>query len=53
MPVEGESWSYTVQSQGCFSHRPLRAKTVPREEKLSVKVVWRVENPDRPGWDGL
>lgn len=34
-------------------HRPLGAEPVSREEKLSVKVVWRFGNPDRPGWEEL
>lgn len=33
--------------------RPLGAEPVSREETLSVKVVWRFGNPDRPGWEGL
>lgn len=39
-------WRRTLELRGTqpgrFGHRPLRAKPVSREEKLSVKVVWRV-----------
>lgn len=38
---------------GTFRHRPLGAEPVSQEEKLSVKVVWRCGNPDRPGWEEL
>lgn len=39
-------WKGTLELRGtqpgCLGHRPLRAKPVSQEEKLSVKVVWRV-----------
>lgn len=41
------------KSQGPFSHRALGAEPVSQEEKLSVKVVWRFGNLDRPGWSEL